>query len=165
MPHCKIACTNVHGEERKVRSNPADGTARPPNLRSKAVCAGPRAAAQRQLTPLAACAAAVIARAAAPCPDRLPDTSGSPANAATGVPPAGILHGNNDFANAAARTAGHSLSADTAGADDDNPLAVRRCAIENDAGPRELATPAVQVSKRSANFASRRLFPSSLVPG
>ena len=96
IPGCKNACTNVHGEDRKVRSNPADDTARPKNLRRAVVCAGPRAAPPRQLTPLAVHAAAaddaVTVRAAAPCPDRSRDTAGSLSNAASVAPPVDMLY-------------------------------------------------------------------------
>ena len=110
---CKNACTNVHGEGRKVRSNPVDGTDRPKNLRRKAVGAGPRAAQPRQLTLLAAHAAAgdgaVTVHAVAPCPARSRDTAGSPSNAASAELFLDMLYCRNGIANAAARTAVRSL--------------------------------------------------------
>ena len=109
IPGCKNACANAHGEGRKVRSNPADGTARRKNLRPKAVGAGPRATNPRQLTPLSVRASAadgaVTVRAAAPCHDRSRDISGSPSNAASVAPSVDMLHCKNGIANAEARTA------------------------------------------------------------
>src|SRR5438309_9512484 len=75
---CKNACTNVHTAARKVRSNRADGTAGPKIFLRWVVCAGPRATAPRQLTPLAARSAvadyADFVPGDAPGPSRLPDT-------------------------------------------------------------------------------------------
>jgi hypothetical protein len=109
IPGYKNACANAHGEGRKVRSNPADGTARPKNLRLGAVCAGPRAAHPRQLTPLSVHAAAVdgavTVRAVAPCRDRSSDTAGSPSNTASVEPYVDMLYCKNGIANAAARKA------------------------------------------------------------
>ena len=53
-PDCKNACTNVHGEWRKVRNSPADRRAASKNLHPWTLRAGPRAANRRQLTRLAA---------------------------------------------------------------------------------------------------------------
>jgi hypothetical protein len=139
-PSCKIVCTNVHGERRKGRNSLVEHTTVPENLCRRSLCAGPRAAASRQLTCFAVhvADAAGSVPAAGHAPLRSPDTSGSPANAASVAPPADILYCNNAFANAAARTAVRILGADTAGADDDDsPLAACRCAKENDSGPRE----------------------------
>src|ERR1022692_1376401 len=109
IPGCKNACANVHGEGRIVRSNPADGTADPKNLRLGAVCAGPRAAHPRQLTPLSVHAAAAdgadFVLGDGRGHSRLPDTSGWHANAANAGPSAYRLHYSNEIANAAARTA------------------------------------------------------------
>src|SRR5271169_6434803 len=58
-PHCKSACSNVHAEARKARSNQAERTAIPKNLPAPTQCAGPRAVTPRQLLLLAARAHAV----------------------------------------------------------------------------------------------------------
>ena len=159
-PRCKNAGTNVHGESRKARSNPVDRIAVSQNLRTQALGAGPRAAHSRQLTRLAARAAARDTAGSVPAgvlgQASSLDTAGSPGVAASAAPLVDMRHCNNALANAAARTAVRSLSADNAAADDDNPLAARRCDQHNDFGPREPITPAGQVSERSANFASRR---------
>ena len=88
---------------------PADGTARPKNLRRAAVGAGPRAAYPRQLTPLSVHPAAVdgagTVHAAAPCRDRSSDISGPPSNTASVEPLVDMLCCKNWIANAAARTA------------------------------------------------------------
>jgi hypothetical protein len=109
IPGYKNACANARGEGRKVRSNPADGTARLKNLRPGAICAGPRAAYPRQLTPLSVHAAAVdgaeTVHAVAPCRDRSSDTSGSPSNAASVEHFVDRHYCKNGIANAAARTA------------------------------------------------------------
>lgn len=163
-PHCKNAGTNVHGELRNARSNPADHRAASQNLRTQALGAGPRAANPRQLThpatPRTVHAPARDTADSVPADvlglSRSPDTAGSPANDANAAPLVDTLHCNNAFADAADRTAVHSPSADIAAAGVDNPLAAPGCAQQNDFGPREPVTPAVQVSKRSVNFASRR---------
>jgi hypothetical protein len=158
-PHCKIVCTNVHGERRKGRNSLVEHTTVPENLCRRSLCAGPRAAASRQLTCVAVRAADADGSvpAAGHAPLRSPDTSGSPANAASVAPPADMLHCNNAFANAAARTAVRILSAHTARADDDSPLAVRRCAKENDAGSRELLLPLCK-SRSEASTSLRGVF-------
>jgi len=106
--YCKSACTTVHAAARTARSSLVEHTTVPTNLCQPTISAGPRATAPRQLT-LAAHAAADdtvdVVPAAAHAPARSPDTSGSPANAASGVPLADMLHCNNESANAAARTA------------------------------------------------------------
>jgi predicted component of type VI protein secretion system len=111
-PHCKIACTNVHGEWRKARSNPADRTAAPKNLRASGLCAGPRTANPRQLTPLAARAPALdiasTVRIAVACRSRSRDTADSPASTANGEPRGDILHCNSAIVDVVARTAVHS---------------------------------------------------------
>jgi len=135
---CKNTCTTVHAAGRKPHSNPVDGTTEPKNLRLAAVCAGPRAAPPRQLTPLVARVASLsllhwsrncmpprqptppVARAAAADNaaavlgdgrghSRSPDTVGWPANAASDAPLADRTHWNNGNANAAARTAARIL--------------------------------------------------------
>ena len=145
-PRCKIACTIVHAEGKITRSSRADCMARSKILHGPALCAGPRATLSRQLTPFAVHATAadgvVTAPGAAVCRSRSPDTAGSRASSANAGPHAGTFHCNSEIANAPARTAVHSPSADNAGADDDDsPLAVDRCAKENDVGPRELLLP------------------------
>ncbi len=144
-PHCKNACTTVHAEWKKARSRLADRTAASQNLRRLPQCAGPRATLPRQLTLFAAHAAAADGVATAPVaavyrsPSR--DTAGSPASIANAGPLADMLRCKNATANAPARTAVHNPSADNAWADADSPLAVDRCAKENDAGSRELLLP------------------------
>ena len=106
---CKNAGTNVHGEGRKLRSNPADDTAGPKNLCPGTVCAGPRAAQSRQLTPLAAHAAAAddadFVLGDGRGHSRLPDTPGWHANAANAGPSVDTPHCSNEIANAAAKIA------------------------------------------------------------
>ena len=157
---CKNAGTNVHAGLGNVRNNPAVHTVALNHLPSRMLGAGPRATTPPQLTPFAARAdaadTAAPAHAAAPDLGRSRDTAGLTADGASVEPIAGNLRCNNVFADAAARTAVRIPSADNAGADDGSRLAARRCDRQNDSGPREPITPAVQVSKRSANFASRR---------
>jgi hypothetical protein len=108
-PHCKNACTSVHEEGKKGRSNRADHRAGPGNQHSQVLRAGPRTANSRQLTRFAArvvvADSAGSAPAAAHARDRWPDNVGSPATAATVVPPGDTLHCNNVLADAAARKA------------------------------------------------------------
>lgn len=170
IPHCKIAGTTCHAKERKPRSIPAERKNARQNLRSRRLCAGPRAPVRRQLTLLAAHApvralaadAAATASAAVPCRSLSRDIAGPLAAAASDTPPADTRRCNNATANAAARTAVHTPSANSDVLVDDGLLAANRREKQNDSGPREPFTPAVQVSKRSVNFASRR-FTSRLV--
>jgi hypothetical protein len=108
-PHCKIAGTNVHGESRKVHSNPAARMTASQNLRSQALGAGPRATQSRQLTPLVVHAAACDTADSVPAgvPGHAPslETAGSPANDATAAPLVDMIHCNNAFGDAAAKTA------------------------------------------------------------
>jgi len=165
-PRYKNACTCVHEEVRKARNTLADHRAALKNLLSPLLCAGPRAMILRQLTLLAAHApaadTAAPVHAAALDPSRSGDSVGSTATAASASPPADICHCNTASANAEAKRAAHIPSKGTADADADSPLAADRCAKENDSGPREPFTPAVQVSERSCYFAPRRFFPSVL---
>jgi hypothetical protein len=79
------------------------------NLRTQTLGAGPRAAPARQLTPL------LVRAAARDTADSVPagvlghapslDTAGSPANDATAAPLVDMMHGNNAFADDAAKTA------------------------------------------------------------
>src|SRR5271156_2356818 len=165
-PRCRNACTCVDGEVRKARNNLADRRAALKNLLAPVLCAGPRPLMLRQLTPLAAHALAADSaspvHAAALAPSRSGDSVGSTATAASASPLADIFHCNTASANAEAKRAAHIPSTGTADADADSPLAADRCAQENDSGPREPFTPAVQVSERSVNFAPRRFFHQSL---
>jgi hypothetical protein len=110
MPHCKNACTNVHGKRRRARSNLADRTAEPKKLHARTLRAGPRAANPRQLTPADAGVADTddSAPAAARAHDPWPDNAGSTASAASYEPLGNMLHCNNALADAAARTAARS---------------------------------------------------------
>lgn len=135
------------------------------NLLRTPLCAGPRATLPRQLTPFAAHAVAAdgvaTAPAAAVCRSPSRDTAGSPASSANAGPHAGTLHRNNASADATARTAVHSPSADNAWADADSPLAADRCAKENDAGSRELRLPLCK-SRSEASTSLRGVFTSHL---
>lgn len=176
-PRCKIAGTIGRAKERKPRSIPAERNDARQNLPPRPLCAGPRAPLRRQLTPLAAhtlvhgpaADTAATALAAVPCHSPSRDNAGSLDAAASDRPPDDRRRCNNATANAPARTAVHTPSANS---DvlvdrpvDDCRLAADRHDKQNDSGPREPITPAVQASKRSVNFASRRfqLSPSLLL--
>ena len=140
-PHCKNACSTVHMEWKKARSSLADRRADSKTLCRSPLCAGPRATLSRQLTPAAAADGVATAPVAAVCRSPSLDSAGSPASSTNAGPHAGTLHCNSGIANAWARTAVHSPSADNAWADADSPLAADRCAKENDVGSRELLLP------------------------
>jgi len=136
--------------------------ARPPrkNLQAPRPCAGPRTAHPRQLTLLAArapsldCASTV--RIVVACRSRSRDSADSPATLPlatrfTAIARTGMPGPELPFTALEQTTQGPM-----AGADADSPLAVRRCAKQNDFGPREVIAPAGQVSERNANFAPRR---------
>jgi hypothetical protein len=112
-PGCKNACTPVHAALKPTRSNLADHTTGLENLRLATVCAGPRAAAPRQLTLLGARAVAADNAAVVPVDghdhSRSLDTAGRLANVASIGRPADMLHCNSAFANAAPRMAVRSL--------------------------------------------------------
>jgi hypothetical protein len=111
-PRCKSACTNVHGQSRKVHNNQADHRPASKNLRPPMLGAGPRLATSRQLTLSVAYRAVadsvVIVPADAACRSHSHDTAGSPANAASTAPRADTIRSNTALADAVAKTAARS---------------------------------------------------------
>jgi hypothetical protein len=159
-PCCKNVGTHAPASRRITRSNRADRTPAPENLRSERLGAGPRTLPLRQLaSPPARGAAddnAGLVPAGAPDPAALPASAGRLANAATVALPAGRAHCNSGFGDAAADTTVRSPSKDNAAVGHGNRLVLDQTREDTEVVPRERELPGVKPRSGACDSSSGR---------